>query len=125
MRQSIAKIAMLLLAVCLLVGLGCGEEETGGLLVADLRVNIGPMKAKLDEVNPPSGCTSPRPDDIGCFTVCKPCVIFYCLEGEWVRLDVHDLADEFCQPLDPGGESPFGCPRDENGFCPAECGFCY
>jgi hypothetical protein len=68
-------------------------------------------------------CTSPRPPDIGCSRICKPCVTSVCVDGEWERVDI-DFPDGFCDrgPMDP----PFNtCPRTGTGFCPAECHLCF
>ena len=73
------------------------------------------------------GCQPPRPDDIGCSVLCKPCITFVCVEASWTAERI-DFPDEICNP--PGGGGGPGpdmtaCPRSDTGFCPAECSMCF
>jgi len=127
-RSYVSTILMTPLIACLLVILGCNGETTtdeptgrpitGLAALADLPLRVVAMKGS-------SGCVEEKPDDIGCTTMCKPCVTFVCREGEWESLDI-GFPDEICDPPDiPSGPGPFGCPRTPEGFCPAECSFCF
>ena len=123
-RNPVTKTLSVLVALCL-VASGCDDRApTGGsVLVSDLKVNLGPLKVKLDRDNDPADCTQPRPADIGCTTLCKPCVTWICVDGQWERFRIE--TPDLCEPREPTDPGPFGCPRDETGFCPAECSFCY
>lgn len=107
---------------------GCGScDAVAGPQVstfATVALNTGPLKVKLDEINPPLECSDPRPEDQGCTTLCKPCRIFVCIDAEWVAESI-DFPEGLCDPIDPAGPRPNGCPRDETNFCPAECSFCF
>lgn len=92
----------------------------GELAITDLQV-------KLDAGEPstePQACTQPKPDNLGCTTVCKPCITWICVDGEWQREPI-EWDDGLCSPPDPEEPGPFACPRDETGFCPAECSVCF
>jgi len=72
-----------------------------------------------------AGCEGPKPSDIGCTTLCKPCITYICLDGEWQAQRI-DFPDEICRPIRTGsGPSATACPRGPNGFCPAECSVCF
>lgn len=71
------------------------------------------------------GCIGPKPRDIGCTTLCKPCITFVCSDGEW-KSDRIDFPDDICEPRGGGGgPSSTACPRTDTGFCPAECSVCF
>lgn len=73
----------------------------------------------------PEACTRPRPANLGCRFMCKPCITFVCENGEWQRESL-DFPDEICEPRTPaGGTSATACPRGDTGFCPAECSICF
>ncbi len=127
MRQRfVSKTLMALLAVSLFVALGCDRERTEEAVgFSDVPINTGPLKLKLDELNDPSECDpEERPEDIGCTTLCKPCVTSLCLDGKWVAEHV-EIPKDLCEPPEPDDPGPFGCPSGDFGFCPAECSFCY
>jgi len=88
-------------------------DDLTGVLVTDASVGQEPSK-----------CTDPRPSDIGCSRLCKPCTTFVCLDGEWKPQEI-TFPEGLCDPrgdLDP----PFKtCPRTSTGFCPAECHLCF
>jgi hypothetical protein len=122
------------LAICLAIVQGCdeGDQEQPPVDVSVTRA-IGDFKMKLPDPpkpDPPTPCTTPKPDDIGCNFVCKPCVTFICVDGEWVRDEI-DFPEGMCDSS-PGLE-PVGCPlteiKTETGvshrFCAAECAFCF
>lgn len=65
-----------------------------------------------------------RPRDIGCSRICKPCVTFVCIDGEWEPLRM-DFPDGLCDPRPPLDPPITACPRSSTGFCPAECSVCF
>lgn len=72
----------------------------------------------------PADCAEPRPADIGCGAICKPCVSSVCIDGEWERVEIIP-PEELCAPRGPM-DPPFNaCPRTPDSFCPAECHICF
>lgn len=105
-----------------------GGPPSGTVAISDfeLRTDLGeafepPEEGQVD----PDFCPLPKPDDIGCGQLCKPCVTHRCQDGEWVRHEV-----TFPEGLCPTGVSVDTvqvrtCPRDpETLVCPAECAVC-
>lgn len=124
----------LMLVVCLAVVAGCenGDQEQSDGDVSVTRA-IGDFKLQLPEPpepDPSRRCTEPKPDDIGCSLVCKPCVTFVCVDGEWVRQEI-DFPEGICDPAST--PEPVACPlteiKTETGathrFCAAECDICF
>lgn len=116
--NSVAQALTTLLVVCLFaVALGCpGRPSVDPVAISD-------FKLKLPDRDGPSGCDeSERPKDVGCTTLCKPCLTSFCVDGKWVREKI-EFGEE-CDPLDLDFP-PSGCPRTQSGFCPAECHICF
>ncbi len=126
-RKYLRMIGTTLAATCALAITGCPRESPPPKgLVSDVQIKLDTFTADLDVRHDPSQCSAPRPENIGCTTLCKPCIVWVCQDGQWERLDLSTMDDEICEPIDrPDAPDPFACPRDENGFCPAECSFCY
>jgi hypothetical protein len=101
----------------LLLALHCRPEKT-----ADTSRRLSDFDIQLPEPDS-DGCAAPRPANIGCSVVCKPCFIWNCEGGRWEREQI-DWDAEMCGSA-PGGDRPRACPRDENNFCPAECSICF
>ncbi len=71
-------------------------------------------------------CPEPKPKGFGCKYLCKPCIRYICINGQWEELQYDWKEDPFCQPRPrPNSPRPSACPRSEVGFCPAECSFCF
>ena len=106
------------LALLLLFTYACEREPLAveGLAIPDIAIDT--------TVNGHSSCPANKPDDIGCTTMCKPCITWQCVNREWVRVDI-DWSDGICDPLSPPDPPPFSCPRTPEGFCPAECSICF
>jgi hypothetical protein len=67
-----------------------------------------------------SECRGPRPKKLGCRVACKPCLVAYCEDGEWVYESFEwDGCDT--PPLPGGGTC---CQASLFGGCPAECSCC-
>ena len=95
-----------------------GNANPGALRMADLRINLSGFSSS-------SECEGDKPPDIGCTTLCKPCVTWVCEDGDWVRLDLTMSGDPMCTGSNaPGGSDPAACPR-RGTFCPAECSYCF
>lgn len=140
MRTSAFLALMLLISACDPATEGDGSTtESQAINLADLAVKVEWPIPRTEE------CREPRPDNIGCTTLCKPCKTWICLDGEWVGQDISP-PDFVCNGSTVGlGEDPFACPRVpvsalagggstdlgpdfgdfDGGFCPAECSFCY
>ena len=103
-----------------------GGGEDGGSTFDRPTLNLADLPIKVDwQIPSPTACLEPRPDDIGCTTLCKPCKTWFCTDGEWVPHDI-STPDFICDPPTSGfGDDPFACPKSPEGFCPAECSFCY
>ena len=119
------------------------DGQGGGMNVSAVALQDVPIKVDWRIPNDPM-CLEPQPDDIGCTTLCKPCLTFQCEDGEWVGINI-DPPDFVCNPDFPGsGDDLTACPRQSGlvlfsaagddfsggqdeipGFCPAECSFCY
>ncbi len=111
--------AILFAAVCSLTLLACpGPEPPTVFQIADFAVRV-------DLYDGQSQCEGEKPANIGCTTLCKPCIVFICENGEWVREDLDMQDEEFCKPHLPGDKPPSACPRTSTGFCPAECSVCF
>lgn len=99
--------------------------------LSDLQVRIPSPPAQMRQA-----CTEPKPPDLGCTTLCKPCITFHCVDGEWVESSID--WGMICDPPAPTGGPPVVCPRQplqthpedpgdavvHEGFCPAECDVC-
>ena len=84
MRSLSVSLALTTVLVAgLFVAFGCDRQPPQPPLQAHL---IPDIPLKVVTVNG-SGCESEKPDDLGCTTLCKPCVTFICVEGEWERFD--------------------------------------
>lgn len=102
-----------------------GPKPQGGSPFARLELALGDLPLKFDAGSSEQRCTEPKPDDIGCTTLCKPCKIWICIDGEWDS-DDFDWSGEICDGFDIDlGDDPAACPRTAEGFCPAECSFCF
>ena len=123
MKRKLLILCLLILAV--VIGVEGQRRPTPGAQarISDLRINLNPLKVNFDKV---IKCTAPRPKDIGCTTLCKPCITWRCQEGKWVEFDLNTMDDAVCEaPADLGGKSISACPRGSEGFCAAECSICY
>ncbi|MGH9429403.1 MAG: hypothetical protein ACRD2L_24220, partial [Terriglobia bacterium] len=49
------------------------------------RLALSDFVLDIHNIDGSSGCKKEKPKDIGCTTVCKPCVTWVCRNGEWVR----------------------------------------
>ena len=123
-RLSVSMALTTVLVAGLFVAFGC-DGQLPQLPQPPLQAHlISDIPLKVVTANG-SGCESEKPEDIGCTTLCKPCVTFICVEGEWERLDI-DYPDGLCDPPNLPDPPPLsGCPRTAEGFCPAECSFCF
>ena len=118
MRSRSAFAPLMLLVTALLITSGCD-----GVTGTREAVAIPDIAISTEFANGFSGCTTPKPDDIGCTTMCKPCITSFCVNKTWVRQDI-DWPPEICEPR-PDPLPPTGCPRTDTGFCPAECHICF
>jgi hypothetical protein len=101
------------------------KPSGGGSRFGALEVALADLPVKVDPGPLDPACPGPRPDNIGCTTLCKPCKIFLCIDGEWRAEDL-PWPDGVCDgPEIDLGDDPFACPRSPEGFCPAECSFCF
>ena len=98
-----------------------GQKPQTGVTPINESRRISDFKIKIPTRASDKECRTPKPQPIGCTTICKPCTFWICEKGEWKRqqLDYRDICPPHHQQ-----EGPTGCPRGENGFCPAECSFC-
>lgn len=99
-------------------------EPSSGNRFTDLVARGGMKVFDPERIGQTEGCSGPKPDDIGCTTICKPCITFICSDGEW-QAERIDFPDELCKPIGGGGPSATACPRGPTGFCPAECSMCF
>jgi hypothetical protein len=66
-----------------------------------------------------------KPDEPICY-ICKPCLFYICVDGEWKLERMGWEGDPLCEPRPGPSPAPWDtCPRDPaTGVCPAECDFC-
>ena len=69
-------------------------------------------------------CTLPKPKDIGCTTIGKPCITYMCVAGEWEPINVDTSPPSRPRPR-PNFPPIHDCSYSDTGFCPAECSVCY
>ena len=119
-RSSVSITLMTPLVACLFVALGCdGEPEQ------TRPTFVGPQTLiSVEHFNGGSACEEERPEDVGCTTICKPCLTWLCLDGEWVSEDISP-PDFICDPPDLPDAPPISACPSIAGQCPAECSFCY
>lgn len=123
--RAVMALLALASAACVLVTSACMQDQAEETLrVSDLQINLEPFKAALDKQHDPKPCSSPRPANIGCRVLCKPCFTFFCENGRWVR-EAIEMPDGVCNRRPLGGRPASACPRGEGGFCPAECSICF
>lgn len=122
--------AVMILGFGVLLLTGCTRSlnplphETAPAL-PEFEINVAPLVASLDTANPPTGCAQPRPDNIGCSLLCKPCIVWICQNNRWVQRSV-ETPKEICERRRPGGGPRLtACPRTSEGFCAAECSVCF
>ena len=122
-RSVVLLVAFLFVAGCDWTG---GSNDSVAASGWKLKLPEAPdWKLKDPDIPDTKPCDTPKPNDIGCTTICKPCKTFVCNNGEWESVDI-DSPDFICDPPSgPSAPDPFGCPRGGNGFCPAECSFCF
>ncbi len=109
------------LGALLLIGLFAAWGCDGGGPIGSVVINDVPLKLAPPDIT--AGCDlADKPDDIGCGLICKPCVKFICVHGEWVKDEV-GWPPELCEP-GPDTDPPVGCLASPEGFCPAECHMC-
>lgn len=102
-----------------------GATPSGGFSVEALEQAITDMPMKLDMGRPePVGCPPPKPQNVGCTTICKPCKFWVCVEGEWKAENLTWPSGTCDGPNVDFGDDPSACPRRLDGFCPAECSIC-
>ena len=121
MRKLLPSITCIaLLIACLALAIGCTMESPAPVSIGDFKV-----KTDLFQEPIPPECPLPRPKKIGCTTLCKPCIEWFCQDGKWMRIDL-GFPDEFCErDRIPQDQGPFACPRTSTGFCPSECSICF
>src|SRR5436305_672309 len=124
LRIFVVATLVVLLVACITIATGYSSKQTQRpVVISDFAINIRPFKAALDKTYNASGCTSPRPKDVGCTVVCKPCGTWICKDGKWVAYVIPP--PRFCDSKTAGNASGTMCPRGVDGFCPAECNICY
>ena len=79
----------------------------------------------IADPDPSLSCPLPKPPNIGCTTIGKPCLKSTCIEGEWVyeREDTSVPGND--DPSFPNYVDPFAGPYSDTGFCSAEYRSCY
>lgn len=135
--RSILRVVALPVILSLPV-LGCtgggeaGDDSgppSGSVAISDfeLRTDLGeayepPQPGQID----PEFCPHPKPDDIGCTTIGKPCVRFRCQDGEWVREEITYPAFIGAGQGSVNTAETILCPRNpETLACPSECDLCF
>ncbi len=88
----------------------------------DVKLSLPDSAIAVDVVTTFS-CPGPKPKNIGCTTVCKPCKTYVCVNGAWVPTDL-DWPDRLCESRPGTGGGGNVCVGTDTGFCPAECSSC-
>lgn len=117
------------------------EEGATEEAAADIRTQLALTDFEVRFPEPPQAqqaklaqnCTEPKPPDLGCTTLCKPCVTFRCVDGEWVRDEID--WGILCEPRSPQDPGPTACRRSKlpdqgtglevPGYCPPQCDICF
>ena len=123
MKRKLLILCLLILAV--IIGVAGQRRPTpkAQTRISDLKINLNPLKSSFDRA---IKCNAPRPKDIGCTTLCKPCITWRCQEGKWVEFELNTTDDAICEASpDLGDQTLSACPRGPEGFCAAECHICY
>ena len=120
MRHSTILMRLAALFVVVLFGVGCNGE-----VAPRSAIPITDLKLKLPDSPDTTACKLPKPADIGCTTICKPCKTFVCQNGEWEPHDVEPPEFVCDSSRGSNGQDISACPRSSTGFCPAECSLCF
>jgi hypothetical protein len=119
MDKTYVVSAIIFIMIVVFTGCQSGPTPPQTTAISDLKIKL---PATTETAS--SACPSPKPQNIGCTTLCKPCVTWICVGGKWERQDID--TSELCKPSGTsGGIPPTACPRTATGFCPAECSFCF
>ena len=70
----------------------------------------------------PTSCPGPKPANIGCSSICKPCIVHVCMNGEWTQYKLEWPKDMCSRPSSTTKAKI--CPRSPTGYCPPECQIC-
>lgn len=129
MKKLFIAAPIFILFVIFLTTTGCPGPDPGpgpGFEPAPGSVYFPPDGWEIGWPDPPPSptCTEPRPPAQGCTQVCKPCRRFVCVDGQWKGIDIV-WPDGLCGPRNPNAAKATICVRDENGYCPPKCTWCF
>ena len=119
-----SNIITVVMTIFIMASLFTGCDNGGRTDLKRPKIAVSDLKMELPKSPISPACELPKPEDLGCTTICKPCVTWVCKEGKWERLDIQN--PDICGSNGgPGSPPPSACPRTDTGFCPAECKFCF